>query len=67
MRNSLKSARIQAGYTQQQVAVRLGTSQQTVSKHETEKTTPQHFKTLRGYEKLLGVPAEELFPDIFNT
>lgn len=67
MRNALKEARIKAGYTQQQLAIRLGVSQQTISKYEQEKITPQHFKQLREYEKLLGVQAEQLFPDIFKN
>lgn len=66
MRYRLKQARIKSGYTQKQVAVRLGISQQSVSKYETEKITPLHFKTIRKYEQLLGVQAEELFPDVFK-
>lgn len=67
MRSQLKKARINAGYTQQQIAVHLGISQQTVSKHEAAKAMPGHFRIIREYESLLGVPAEKLFPDIFNT
>lgn len=66
MRSALKAARIAAGYTQQQIAVRLGLGQQSVSKHERGLAAPAHFTTIRGYEKLLGVQAEELFPDIFD-
>lgn len=66
MRTALKAARITAGYTQQQIAVRLGIGQQSISKHERGLATPAQFKTIREYEKLYGVPAEKLFPDIFN-
>lgn len=66
MRSQLKEARIKAGYTQQQIAVLLGVSQQTVSKHESATSVPSHFRIIRDYESLLGVPAEKLFPDIFN-
>lgn len=66
MRKVLKEARIRAGYTQQQIAVRLGTSQQTISKYERAIITPQHFRQLREYEQLLGVGAEQLFPDVFK-
>ncbi len=65
MRAQLKEARIQAGYTQKQLALVLGVSQQTVSKYETEAITPSHFKIIRDFERVLGVEAEALFPDIF--
>ena len=65
MRSRLKDARVHAGYTQKQLALILGVSQQTVSKYETEAITPSHFRTIREYERVLGVEAEALFPDIF--
>ncbi len=65
MRSRLKQLRISAGYTQQQIAVIIGVSQQTISKYESEIITPGQFKTIRAYEKLFGVQAEELFPDVF--
>lgn len=65
MRSRLKEARKSAGYTQQQIAVLLGVSQQTVSKHETAVITPSHFRLIREYERVLGVEAETLFPDVF--
>jgi DNA-binding XRE family transcriptional regulator len=65
MRSRLKQVRISAGYTQQQLAVKIGVAQQTISKYETEIITPSHFKIMRTYEKLFGVQAEELFPDVF--
>lgn len=65
MRTRLKDARIQAGYTQRQLALILGVSQQTVSKYETETIAPSQFKTMREFERVLGVEAEALFPDIF--
>ncbi len=65
MRPRLKEARIRAGYTQLEVAHILGISQQCVAKHELGRTTPMEFKTMRGYEQLLGVDARQLFPDVF--
>lgn len=65
MRAHLKAARIHAGYSQHQMAILLGVSQQTVSKYEKAAITPGHFRIIREYEKVLGVRAEELFPDIF--
>lgn len=67
MRSSLRAARIKAGYTQQQVAIRLGCGQQCVAKHELGQTSPSHFKIIREYERLFGVRAERLFPDIFGN
>ncbi len=66
MRSKLREARAKRKFTQQQIAVRLGVSQQTVSKHEKGVTTPAHFNVIREYERLLGVRAEDVFPDIFN-
>lgn len=66
MRSQLKAARIKAGFTQHQLAIRLGVSQQTVSKYEAEIITPGHFKTIRDFERVLGVEAKTLFPDIFG-
>ena len=65
MRTALKAARKSAGYTQFQMAVILGVSQQTVSKYEKAVITPSHFRIIREYERLLGVRAEQLFPDVF--
>jgi DNA-binding XRE family transcriptional regulator len=65
MRNKLKLERQLAGLTQAQLAKQIGLSQQTISKHESGKTTPGHFVIIRQYEKALGVSAEILFPDIF--
>ena len=65
MRGKLREARIRKKFTQQQIAVRLGVSQQTVSKHEKGLTTPAHFSVIREYERLLGVRAEDVFSDIF--
>ena len=65
MRERLKQERQLAGLTQSQLAHLIGISQQTLSKHEHGKRTPQHFSLIRQYERVLGVSAEELFPDIF--
>lgn len=66
MRSVLKQARKSAGYTQLQMAVVLGVSQQTVSKYEKAVIAPSHFRIIRDCERLLGVRAEQLFPDIFG-
>ena len=66
MRPQLKKARKNAGYTQRQIADILGVSQQTVSKHESAVITPNHFRLIREYERVLGVEAEVLFPDVFG-
>ena len=50
-----------------ELAALVGCGQQTVSKHESGAATPAHFKTLRAYEEVLGVPACELFPDVFGA
>ena len=65
MRSALKQARKSAGYTQLQMAVMLGVSQQTVSKYEKSVIKPSHFRIIRDCERLLGVRAEQLFPDVF--
>lgn len=66
MRSQLKRARVSAGYTQEELAGFLGLSQQTISKYEKAVTTPSHFKIIRDCERLLGVRAEQLFPDVFD-
>lgn len=65
MRPRLKRERQLAGLTQAQLAQKVGISQQTVSKHEHGKITPGHFIIIRQYEKVLGVSAIDLFPDVF--
>lgn len=66
MRARLRRERQLAGMTQAQLAVKVGVSQQTVSKHEKGRITPAHFSLIRQYERALGISAEELFPDIFS-
>ena len=66
MRAALKSARQKAGLSQQRLAILVGVSQQTVSKHESGKLTPEHFRTIREYERVLRTPAAVLFPDVFT-
>lgn len=65
MRDRLKRERQLAGLTQAQLAIKIGISQQTISKHERGKITPAQFSLIRQYESVLGVSAEDLFPDIF--
>lgn len=67
MRERLRRARRARGWTQAQLAARVGICQQTLSKHEHGIITPGHFDLIRQYEAELGVPARELFPDIFNA
>lgn len=66
MREALRKARCEAGYNQAEMAQKIGICQQTISKHETGVATPAHFKTIRQYERVLGIKAKELFPDIFQ-
>lgn len=66
LRERLKRERQLAGLTQSQLAHLVGISQQTLSKHENGKLTPKHFSIIRQYERVLGVSAEDLFPDIFK-
>jgi transcriptional regulator with XRE-family HTH domain len=65
-RERLKSERQFAGLTQKQLAIKIGVSQQTVSKHENGIITPGHFSIIRQYERELGISAEFLFPDVFR-
>ena len=65
MRVRLKQERQLAGLSQAQLAHLIGISQQTISKHEHGKITPGHFTIIRQYERVLGVSAKDLFPDIF--
>lgn len=52
--------------TQAEVAVLCGVEQQTYSHWERGRTRPSIEKMLL-LEKVLGVPKEELFSDIFNS
>jgi transcriptional regulator with XRE-family HTH domain len=52
--------------TQSEVAAKCGVEQQTYSHWETGRTRPSIEKMLL-LEKVLGVPKEELFSDIFNS
>ncbi len=61
----LRQERQLAGLSQAQLAHLVGISQQTLSKHEHGKLTPGHFAVIRQYERILGVSAKDLFPDIF--
>jgi transcriptional regulator with XRE-family HTH domain len=66
MRTNLRNARRTAGFSQGELADIVGLTQQAVSKHELAASVPGHFTTIRLYENALNVPAEHLFPDIFN-
>ena len=67
MRTNLRNARRTAGFSQGRLAAKVGLTQQALSKHERATSAPGHFSTIRQYEKALNVPAEHLFPDIFNS
>lgn len=67
MRTNLRNARRAAGFSQGRLAAKVGVTQQALSKHERATSAPGHFSTIRQYEKALNVPAEHLFPDIFNS
>ncbi len=67
MRTNLRNARRTAGFSQGRLAAKVGVTQQALSKHERATSAPGHFSTIRQYEKALNVPAEHLFPDIFNS
>lgn len=65
MRQTLRNARQRAGFSQARLAVKIGITQQALSKHELGITSPNHFDIIRQYEKILNEKAEHLFPDIF--
>lgn len=65
MRTTLRNARQRAGYSQARLAIKIGITQQALSKHELGITSPNHFGIIRLYEKFLDEKAERLFPDIF--
>lgn len=67
MRTNLRNARRNAGFSQGRLAAKVGVTQQALSKHERATSATGHFSTIRQYEKALNVPAEHLFPDIFNS
>jgi transcriptional regulator with XRE-family HTH domain len=52
--------------SQAELGEKVGASQQTVSHWETGRATPPISKMLK-LEKLLGMPKEQLFPDVFNS
>lgn len=64
-RIGLKVARIEASFTQKELAMRVGVTQQTIAKWERGVSTPCHFKHMRAIEKELGKPIEVMFSDLF--
>lgn len=66
MRTTLRNARRTAGFSQGELAAKIGVTQQALSKHELETSAPSQFSMIRMYERTLNVPAAELFPDIFK-
>lgn len=63
-RAALVSAR--GNKTQEEIAVLCGVKQQTYSHWETGRVTPP-IKKMITLERILGVPKEELFFDVFNS
>lgn len=63
----LKSVRINAGYTQQEWAKKLGVSKDTVLNWENGKTEPT-LSQIRTMSELSGIPMDFIFvPDKFNV
>ena len=62
MNNRLKEFREQHGWSQGELAKRLGVSRQTINAVETDKYDPSLPLALR-MSKLFGVPVPELFID----
>lgn len=66
MRMLLRVKRIENRYSQKELAVKIGVSQQTIAKWEKGVTTPSEFKQIRLLENLLNAEARDLFPDLFD-
>jgi putative transcriptional regulator len=62
MENHLKDHRLAQGWSQGELAARLGVSRQTINAVETDKYDPSLPLALR-LSKLLGVPVDALFID----
>ncbi|MBX9815946.1 MAG: transcriptional regulator [Proteobacteria bacterium SG_bin5] len=62
MRNRLRVLRAEAGISQQELALRLGVSRQTINAVETDKYDPSLPLALR-MSKIFGVPVDEIFLD----
>lgn len=57
VRIKLKIARIEAGFSQKELSLIIGVSQQTIAKWERGTTTPAHFAQIRAIENTLDKPA----------
>jgi transcriptional regulator with XRE-family HTH domain len=64
-RTALIIARLHKGLEQNKAAELMGVAQQTYSHWERGRTTPPARKMVE-LEKILGVPKEKLFPDVFG-
>lgn len=62
MENRLKEFRTAHGWSQGELAARLGVSRQTINAVETDKYDPSLPLAMR-LSKLLGVPVDDLFID----
>lgn len=65
MENRVKDKREQAGWSQGELARRLGVSRQTVNAVETDKYDPSLPLALR-MAKLFGLPVDQLFLDCWE-
>lgn len=65
-RLELKAARVRKGLRQSDLAEIMTVSQQTIAKWEQGRNAPKTFKQIRMLENVLGVPMQDLFPDIFQ-
>lgn len=65
MENRVKDWREQAGWSQGELARRLGVSRQTVNAVETDKYDPSLPLALR-MAKLFAVPVDQLFLDVWE-
>lgn len=58
----LKALRIYHGYTQEELAAKIGTKKQTISRYENSEREP-NLKAAKKIANALGVSLEELTPD----
>ncbi len=65
MRNNLSESRQQNGYSQKELAVILGITQQTLSSWEVGRTLPKPYQ-MQKIEDVLKRKKEEIFFEAFN-
>ena len=62
----LRIARIENGFSQKELALKVGVSQQTIAKWEKGITTPSQFSQIRAISNELDAQPKAIFPDIFS-